>query len=230
MDWCFTLYCVCFQAKHIMPGQNPATWMLEVIGAGTSSNTGSITDYHEFYRASSLCDANLREVDDMIHPTDEGEDELDQQVVDSKGCVPTIRKPSSSKRSKHKVGAAGASVAHHKVEKQPYHIQFRMLCKKIFICYWRTPNYNLVRFLINIIIALVFGSAYAQQEYTTFVGAISRSAVIYITLLFCGVVGMQTVVPVTFAERPAFYREQQSEMYSVALYTLVTTLVEVTKI
>jgi hypothetical protein len=143
MDWCFTLYCVCFQAKHIMPGQNPATWMLEVIGAGTSSNTGSITDYHEFYRASSLCDANLREVDDMIHPTDEGEDELDQQVVDSKGCVPTIRKPSSSKRSKHTVGAAGASVAHHKVhDLRGRHIEIRRYLHYALVlwCGWHADS------------------------------------------------------------------------------------------
>jgi hypothetical protein len=38
---------------------------------------------------------------------------------------------------------------------------------------------------------------------------------------------MQTVMPVTFNERPAFYREQQSEMYHVAVYTLATFLVEV---
>ena len=57
--------------------------------------------------------------------------------------------------------------------------------------------------------------------------AISKSAVIYVTVLFCGVVGLQTVMPVTMAERPAFYREQQSEMYSVAVYSFVTSLVEV---
>jgi ABC-type multidrug transport system permease subunit len=34
-------------------------------------------------------------------------------------------------------------------------------------------------------------------------------------------------MPVTFADRPAFYREQQSNMYSVAVYSLVTALVEV---
>jgi hypothetical protein len=62
---------------------------------------------------------------------------------------------------------------------------------------------------------------------TTDIATVSKSAVIYITVLFCGVVGLQTVMPVAFAERPAFYREQQSEMYSVAIYAIVTTLVEI---
>lgn len=38
---------------------------------------------------------------------------------------------------------------------------------------------------------------------------------------------MQTVVPVAFDERPAFYREKESNMYSPAIYTVVATLVEI---
>ena len=51
--------------------------------------------------------------------------------------------------------------------------------------------------------------------------------IVYICSLFLGVIGLQTVMPVTFAERPAFYREQQSEMYSVAVYNFVYLIVEV---
>ena len=32
---------------------------------------------------------------------------------------------------------------------------------------------------------------------------------------------------VAIADRPSFYREQQSEMYSVAIYTFVTMIVEI---
>jgi hypothetical protein len=95
------------------------------------------------------------------------------------------------------------------------------------------------------------------------VDVISRIALIYVTVLFMGVVGMVclqsfapppplllltppphrisphslhflllsapqiSVQPVLFAERPAFYREQYSEIYDVKLYTLAATLVEV---
>jgi hypothetical protein len=192
--------------------------MLEVIGAGTSSNAGSITDHHEFYKSSALCDANSHEVDDMLHDNEDGDASEQDHIVEQSRCGPL----GSLKR-----GSSRKSISHARVQKQPLWIQFKLIGKKVFICYWRTPTYNLVRFFINIIIALVFGSAYAHQEYSTPVGVVSRSAVIYITLLFCGVVGMQTVLPVTFAERPAFYREQQSEMYSIAVYTTITTLVEV---
>ena len=38
---------------------------------------------------------------------------------------------------------------------------------------------------------------------------------------------MNTVQSVTFDERPAFYREQQSEMYAPFLYVFTNTLVEI---
>jgi hypothetical protein len=46
-------------------------------------------------------------------------------------------------------------------------------------------------------------------------------------VLYCRVVGMETVSSVTFAERPAFYREKQSEMYSPLLHVATNTLVEI---
>jgi ABC-type multidrug transport system permease subunit len=41
------------------------------------------------------------------------------------------------------------------------------------------------------------------------------------------IVGMNTVQSVTFAERPAFYREKQGNMYSPFLYVVANTFVEV---
>jgi ABC-type multidrug transport system permease subunit len=51
--------------------------------------------------------------------------------------------------------------------------------------------------------------------------------VFFIFALHFSVVGMNTVQSVTFAERPAFYREKQSEMYSPLLYVATNTLVEI---
>ena len=78
---------------------------------------------------------------------------------------------------------------------QSFATQLYWLSYKAFLNYWRTPSYNLVRFIINTVIALIFASAYSNQDYSTYVGCVSRSAVIYITVLFCGVVGMITVSP-----------------------------------
>ena len=201
--------------------------MLEVIGAGTSLSTTNVVDFSAFYNASTLNQLNVNEVSDLCSVAEDEDDSSAATVVGDHRCLPII-----PFNHRNKVGVSSRSVPattteHTTIEKPSLALQLKLLTKRIFVSYWRTPAYNLVRFFINIIIALIFASAFSFQEYPTKVGAVSRSAVIFITCLFCGVVGMQTVLPVTFAERPAFYREQQSEMYSVALFTITTTLVEV---
>eukprot|EP01038_Epipyxis_sp_PR26KG_P010860 gene10860-14577_t len=183
-------------APRIKDGQNPASWMLEVIGAGTAAAI-STTDYHEFYKASELCTVNNIQTNSL--------------------CDRVLTEEEKEKAAKSSVHHFNAS----------YYMQFKYLSYKVFLSYWRTPSYNLTRFLINAVIGLIFASAYVNQDYSTQSGCVSRAAVIFVTVMFCGVVGMQAVLPVTFAERPAFYREQQSEMYSVAIYSLVTCLVEI---
>lgn len=105
--------------------------------------------------------------------------------------------------------------------------QFVLLLKRIHLTYWRTPNYSVVRHFICLLIALIFGSAYPQQEYSTYIAVLSRSAVIYFTALACGILSMFLVGPVLFPERPAFYREQQSRMYAVWVYVLTLVFIEV---
>lgn len=90
--------------------------------------------------------------------------------------------------------------------------------------------YSLLRHFTNLMIALIFGSAYPQYEYSTYVAASSRAAVIYITALFCGVMAMLLIQPILGAERPAFYREQQSRMYAVWVYALTLILIEVSTV
>lgn len=106
-------------------------------------------------------------------------------------------------------------------------LQFQQLMYRAQLSYWRSPSYNFVRMMICAVVGLIFSSTYANQNYSSDVDTISRCAVIYMTTLFCGVIGMMSVQPVIFAERPAFYREQFSDMYDVRLYTLATTIVEV---
>eukprot|EP00981_Chlorochromonas_danica_P010362 scaffold3153_cov253-Ochromonas_danica.AAC.3 len=55
----------------------------------------------------------------------------------------------------------------------------------------------------------------------------SRAAVIYITALFCGIMAMMLVVPVTSNDRPVFYHEQQSRMYSIFLYSAAQFFTEI---
>ena len=119
----------------------------------------------------------------------------------------------------------------HREEAQTFNTthwtQFKLLTYRFHLAYWRSPTYNFVRVVVSILIALIFSSTYAQQEYTTDVDVIARVAVVYISAMFMGVVNMKSVQPVILEERPAFYREQFSKLYDVKLYVLAATVVEI---
>lgn len=54
----------------------------------------------------------------------------------------------------------------------------------------------------------------------------SRLAVLYLSMLFMGIISMMTVMPVMAQERAAFYREQASNMYEVGTYAAAYGIVE----
>ena len=163
---------------------NPATWMLDVIGAGTSSSHSSV-DFHLHYTSSELCILNTIHTD-ALSATSDGSSGDDFEMA---------RNGTESGIIKEKRVAEDFRYNTTLTE------QLTWLFKRASRSYWRSPSYNVTRFAINVVIALIFASAYSDQQYNTDVNAVSRSAVIYITVFFCGVVGMQNVLPVAFADR-----------------------------
>ncbi len=207
------------EVPRLGKNQNPATWMLEVIGAGTGSSLANLPDFHNYYKASGLCTTNTIHIQSLCSAHDEAD--LDAAGTDPTACMV---KPVCVA-----VGLSDDQPRHKAAYSASYPKQFALLMRRAVLSYWRSPSYNFVRMVISVVIALIFASTYANQVYTTQVDVIARSSVIYITALFTGVVGMITVQPVFFSERPAFYREKESEMYDVALYTMAAGIVEVGK-
>lgn len=198
--------------------QNPATWMLEVIGAGTGGTKESITDFHTYYNQSSLYQAVESKVLALSTPSEgpSEENEVGSQKANVT-CVPPYLSISC---------LTDLSASTHSEYNASYSTQFYWLMKRSILAYWRSPSYNFVRMMISVVIALIFSSTSVNQDYNTDVDVVARCAIMYITLLFVGVVGMMSVQPVVFSDRPAFYRERFSNVYAVGLHTLASTLVE----
>ncbi|XP_024523228.1 ABC transporter G family member 35 [Selaginella moellendorffii] len=95
--------------------------------------------------------------------------------------------------------------------------------------YWRSPDYNCVRFLFTIMSALLFGSIFwnvgpkrsRQQDLFNVAGAM------YGATMFLGVNNCSTVQPVVATERTVFYRERAAGMYSALPYALAQVLIEI---
>ncbi|KAJ8559020.1 hypothetical protein ON010_g8429 [Phytophthora cinnamomi] len=178
----------------IEPGYNPATWMLECIGAGVGSGSGNSFDFAEHFVKSdlkALLDTNLNQ-DGVLRPA---------------ANLPEL------KFSK-------------KFASRP-RTQFKMLCQRFFHMYWRTPTYNLTRLMISMMLGALLGVIYQSTDYTTFTGINAGIGLVFISTVFLGIIGFNSVMPVAAAERTAYYRERASETYHALWYFIAGTLVEI---
>ncbi|KAG5392294.1 hypothetical protein IGI04_022257 [Brassica rapa subsp. trilocularis] len=88
--------------------------------------------------------------------------------------------------------------------------QYKSCLWKQWWTYWRSPDYNVVRFIFTLATALMIGSVFWQiggkrsnvQDLTMVLGAI------YSAVIFIGVNNCSTVQPLVAVERTVFYREK----------------------
>ena len=174
---------------RIQPGENPATWMLTTIGAGSSSTAQKPYDYAGSYQVSDLHKECLKRI---------------AEITDNASAAGKISYPSIYATSKA--------------------TQLRETMKRARLIYWRSPSYNLVRVLISVVIAFLFGSIYVSNRTPTNEADMnSRATSIFVSFIFLGVNAMNTVLAVFEKERNMFYRHKASLMYNdravLAAYT-----------
>ncbi|KAK8477807.1 hypothetical protein V6N11_008340 [Hibiscus sabdariffa] len=107
--------------------------------------------------------------------------------------------------------------------------QFQSCLWKQWWTYWRSPDYNLVRYFFTLVSALLIGAIFWQvgtkrdttTDLTMIIGAM------YAAVLFVGIANCSTVQPLVATERTVFYRERAAGMYSALPYALAQVLCEV---
>ncbi|XP_071718388.1 ABC transporter G family member 29-like [Rutidosis leptorrhynchoides] len=107
--------------------------------------------------------------------------------------------------------------------------QFMSCLKKQWMSYWRTPDYNLVRFSFTLVTALLIGSIFwkvgTKRDSSTDLTMIFGG--LYGAVLFAGINNGNTVVPIAAFERTVFYRERAAGMYSTLPYAMAQVIVEI---
>lgn len=112
---------------------------------------------------------------------------------------------------------------------QPFFEQVRACFWKQWVTYWRSPAYNMARFLFAIISAILFGSIFWNmgRKTSSAVNLLSVMGSIYGATLFIGVNNASGVQPVVAIERTIFYRERAAGMYSAFPYAIAQVLIEI---
>ncbi|KAK2421834.1 NADP-dependent malic enzyme [Trifolium repens] len=107
--------------------------------------------------------------------------------------------------------------------------QFKSYLWKQWLTYWRSPDYNLVRYFFTLACALMIGSVFwrvgKHKESSTDLTLITGA--MYASVIFVGINNCQTVQPIVAIERTVFYRERAAGMYAPLPYALAQVLIEV---
>ncbi|ETP33743.1 hypothetical protein F442_17784, partial [Phytophthora nicotianae P10297] len=105
--------------------------------------------------------------------------------------------------------------------------QMRFLVKRFNDRYWRTPTYNITRFAISLGLSILFGIVYSGKSYQSYQEINAGVAMVYMTTMFNGVISFTGTLPISFAERGAYYRERASQTYNCLWYFVGSTVAEI---
>ncbi|OIW00175.1 hypothetical protein TanjilG_29165 [Lupinus angustifolius] len=107
--------------------------------------------------------------------------------------------------------------------------QFMACLWKQHLSYWRSPEYNLTRFIFMVAAAVIFGAVFwqkgnkinNQQDLFNVLGSL------YIAVIFLGVNYCSTILPYVSTERSVLYREKFAGMYSSMAYSFAQVAIEI---
>ncbi|GMF60948.1 unnamed protein product [Phytophthora fragariaefolia] len=189
------------EVARLPEGQNPATWMLECIGAGVAgAGEKTVTN-------------TTVDVDFVVH----FRESVEQQALINGLNQPGVTSPSPDLPELVFTSNRAASSM----------TQLRMLVGRFLTIYWRTPSYNVTRLMISLCLGIAFGLVLLNGEYTSYQGLNAAVGVIFMTTQYNGITAYVGTLPFTGHERESYYRERASQTYNALWYFIGATFAEI---
>ncbi|GJS31691.1 AAA+ ATPase domain-containing protein, partial [Tanacetum coccineum] len=107
--------------------------------------------------------------------------------------------------------------------------QFKACLWKQHLSYWRSPSYNLMRFVHIILTSLLMGLLFWDQgkKIHNAQSLFNILGSMYAAVLFCGINNASSVIPYVSMERTVLYREKFSGMYASWAYAVAQVTIEI---
>ena len=205
-------------------GMNPASWMLDVIGAGVAG-------------------ALSRAVEKQAGGAGKGKEKGEKEVA-SADPTTLVKVGSVDYASLYRQSALGQSEAvtarklgeadpDQRVEVRlsdyeiPSYYLLWIVLRRGFLSSWRDSKTNFGRITTLIFLGLIFGLIFLQIDATDYAGVNSKLAAIFSMIGFGGMLQNQLALPNVIAERAVYYRERASDSYSSWMYSVTLGLVEI---
>lgn len=104
--------------------------------------------------------------------------------------------------------------------------QLILVSKRLFLRYWRLPEYNFTRVVLNMAVAVIVGLLFLRDANNTQTGATITFAALFLAVVPSSL-GSQNVVMPTVQGRTVFYREIASGTYKPLAFHTALGLVEI---
>ena len=93
--------------------------------------------------------------------------------------------------------------------------QMNAVLHRALTIFYRSPNYNVTRNVVSLVVAILFGSVYVQEPTPQAEGDINSIInSLFVSILFVSVSGQNTVLSFFEKERNMYYRHKAANMYN----------------
>ena len=220
-------------------GMNPASWMLDVIGAGVAGALNRALEKQQQQQQQSKDQGataggrTSADTDDALLTADSaGADGSKVVHVGSMDYVSMYAQSQLWVTEKATATALGEGDEGQRVEVRlsDYHHSWYLLLwivlRRGFVSSWRDSKTNYGRIMTLLFLGVMFGLIFLQLDDSDYAGVNSKLAAIFSMIGFGAMLQNQLALPNVIAERAVFYRERASDSYPSWMYSLTLGLVE----
>lgn len=104
--------------------------------------------------------------------------------------------------------------------------QMRVVIRRLFLRYWRLPEYNFTRVILMLVIALIIGLLFLRDINQTQAGALLAFSTLFLTVIPSSLSAQNVILP-TVQGRTVFYREVASGTYKPFAFHAALGIVEI---
>jgi len=214
---------------------NPATWMLEVIGAGTGAGGDAAKkqmDYAQVYLHSELREENDARLQQMIADGGaiRGRAESSFAPIQTRGIASPSISPyyhaNYDDINEHGNLGAFADSPSGSLYVRGQLSQIRFLLTRNLQTYWRSPEFSLNRLIVVNLFTGIFACFFYDSQLGNTSDLVGRIVNIFFFSSLTCIYNLYTLVPFALSRRALYYRERSANMYSVWAFNWAEGLVE----
>jgi len=216
------------------PEVNPASWMLDVIGAGTSLGKATKA-VNQIQHQDGQVQNQEDQLAVVVEPVPEAEANGNGGNNHNKNRTERFnelyKQSQLAKRNELEIEEAcqlqpGAKLVENRGYARPLWVQYEAVQIRAFRSHWRDIPFNFTRFMMSIIMPLIFGLVWFRIDADDQISLNSKMSAMFMSSAFGAISNCGPQMHSIARQRPTIYRERFSRAYSPVVYSTALAIVE----